>query len=213
MSLTSQEHVELPHLWLEVDGCTEKMEGWCILLHSQVDEAQIIQNLPVEGCQVVGSFQAADSLEERAGTRWEAGASWQNQQLNTNQENEETLTATYFFLPKKHIPMLFQSGGLSGTAQATILYLVRATSKSPWVCIMLPAAKMAWKHGIWKVGNSVIPKRLLQWSSLPECRYSAGPSALVGLKSFFQGPIYYIQAIGTDAHEEHSRTPRWLSSA
>lgn len=52
-------------------------------------------------------------------------------------------TATYFFLPKKHIPMLFQSGGLSGTAQAATRYLVRATSKSPCVCIMLPAAKIA----------------------------------------------------------------------
>lgn len=159
MSLTSQEHVQLPHLWLEVDGCTEEMESWGILLHSQVYEAQIIQNLPIEGCQVVGSFQAADSLEERGSTRWAVGASAAGPvTLNTNQENE-TLTATYFFLPKKHIPMLFQRGGLSGTAQATTLYLVRATSKSPWVCIMLPAAKMAWKHGMWKIGNSVIAKR------------------------------------------------------
>lgn len=73
MSLTSQEHVQLPHLWLEVDGCTEEMESWGILLHSQVYEAQIIQNLPIEGCQVVGSFQAADSLEERGSTRWAVG--------------------------------------------------------------------------------------------------------------------------------------------
>lgn len=55
------------------------------------------------------------------------------------------LTATYFFFPKKHMPMLFQSGGLSGTAQAATRYLFMATSKSPWVCIMLPAARMAWE--------------------------------------------------------------------
>lgn len=42
MSLTSQEHVELPHLWLEIDGCAEEMESRRILLHSQVDKAQII---------------------------------------------------------------------------------------------------------------------------------------------------------------------------
>lgn len=145
MSLTSQEHEELPHLWLEVDGCTDKMEGRRILLHGQVDKAQIIQNLPIEGSQVVGSFQAADSLQERGGTRVAGtsravpGTAW----TNTNEKDGKPLTATYFFLPKKHIPMLFHSGGLSGTAQATTLYLVRATSKSPWVCIMLPAAKMA----------------------------------------------------------------------
>lgn len=56
------------------------------------------------------------------------------------------LTATYFFFPKKHMPMLFHSGGLSGTAQAATLYLFMATSKSPWVCIMLPAARMAWEE-------------------------------------------------------------------
>lgn len=43
------------------------------------------------------------------------------------------------------MPMLFQRGGLSGTAQAATLYLFMATSKSPWVCIMLPAARMAWE--------------------------------------------------------------------
>lgn len=53
-------------------------------------------------------------------------------------------TATYFFFPKKHMPMLFQRGGLSGTTQAATRYLFMATSKSPWVCIMLPAARMAW---------------------------------------------------------------------
>ena len=52
-------------------------------------------------------------------------------------------TATYFFLPKKHMPMLFQSGGLSGTMHAATRYLFMATSKSPWVCIILPAARMA----------------------------------------------------------------------
>lgn len=41
--------------------------------------------------------------------------------------------------------MLFQRGGLSGTAQAATRYLFMATSKSPWVCIMLPAARMAWE--------------------------------------------------------------------
>lgn len=56
------------------------------------------------------------------------------------------LTATYFFFPKKHMPMLFQRGGLSGTAQAATRYLFMATSKSPWACIMLPAARMAWER-------------------------------------------------------------------
>ena len=38
------------------------------------------------------------------------------------------LTATYFFFPKKHMPMLFHKWGDSGVAAAAILYLVSATS-------------------------------------------------------------------------------------
>ena len=54
-----------------------------------------------------------------------------------------SLTATNFFFPKKHIPMLFHSCGLSGDEVAAIRYLERATSKSPWSCIIDPAARMA----------------------------------------------------------------------
>lgn len=43
------------------------------------------------------------------------------------------------------MPMLFQRGGLSGTVKAATRYLFIATSKSPCVCIMLPAARMAWE--------------------------------------------------------------------
>lgn len=63
--------------------------------------------------------------------------------MKTSRKKKTLLTATYFFFPKKHMPMLFHRGGLSGTAHAATLYLFIATSKSPWVCIMLPAARMA----------------------------------------------------------------------
>lgn len=82
MSLTSQEHVELPHLRLEVDGCTEEMESRRVLLHGQVDKAQIIQNLPIEGSQVVGSLQAADSLRGRGALDEWLGQAWQPQELH-----------------------------------------------------------------------------------------------------------------------------------
>lgn len=75
-----------------------------------------------------------------------------------------SLTATYFFFPKKHMPMLFHRGGLSGTAQAATLYLFMATSKSPWVCIMLPAARMAWEEEeAWE--ETALSKRGICWGS------------------------------------------------
>ena len=39
-----------------------------------------------------------------------------------------SLTATYFFFPKKHMPMLLHKWGDSGVAEAAILYFVKATS-------------------------------------------------------------------------------------
>lgn len=48
-------------------------------------------------------------------------------QINTG---KCTLTATYFFLPKKHIAMLFHSRGDSGIFWAAIRYFAKATSKS-----------------------------------------------------------------------------------
>ena len=56
---------------------------------------------------------------------------------------KRTLTATYLFFPKKHMPMLFQRWGDSGRLEAATRYLAKATSKSSWSCIMAPAARMA----------------------------------------------------------------------
>lgn len=64
----------------------------------------------------------------------------------SKKKGNQILTATYFFFPKKHIPMLFHSGGLSGAVLAITRYLERATSKSPCACIMLPAAKVAFER-------------------------------------------------------------------
>lgn len=47
-----------------------------------MDKAQIIENLPIEGCQVVGSFEAADSLQER-GALSEAGHAGRTPYLHT----------------------------------------------------------------------------------------------------------------------------------
>ena len=38
------------------------MEGRRVLLHGQVDKAQVVENLPIKGSQVVGPLQAADGL-------------------------------------------------------------------------------------------------------------------------------------------------------
>lgn len=56
-------------------------------------------------------------------------------------------TATYFFLLKKHMPMLFHKHPLSETpdACAACLYFPRATSWSPLSWSMLPTARMALK--------------------------------------------------------------------
>ena len=59
---TSKQHVECRHLGPQVDGSRQEVEGGCILLHGQVDEAQVVENLPIKGSQVVGPLQAADGL-------------------------------------------------------------------------------------------------------------------------------------------------------
>ena len=59
---TSKQHVECRHLGPQVDGSGQEVEGGCILLHGQVDEAQVVENLPIKGSQVVGPLQAADGL-------------------------------------------------------------------------------------------------------------------------------------------------------
>ena len=59
---TAKQHVECRHLGPQVDGSRQEVEGGCILLHGQVDEAQVVENLPIKGSQVVGPLQAADGL-------------------------------------------------------------------------------------------------------------------------------------------------------
>lgn len=61
---TCEEHVQLSHLGLEVDGGAEEVESGGVLLHRQVHQPQIVQDLPVEGSQVVCPLQAADGLQK-----------------------------------------------------------------------------------------------------------------------------------------------------
>lgn len=50
-----------------MDSGTDKVEGRGVLLHCQMDESKVVQNLPVKGGQVIGSLQAANGLQgERA---------------------------------------------------------------------------------------------------------------------------------------------------
>ena len=58
---------------------------------------------------------------------------------------KQQIAATYLALPKKHIPMLFHNGGDSGIDWAATLYFDKATSKSWWVCIIEPAASIAFE--------------------------------------------------------------------
>lgn len=67
--LTSKQHEQLSHLWLEVDGCTKEVECWGVLLHGKVNQAQVIQDLPVKWGQVVCSLQTADGLKDNQ--RWQ----------------------------------------------------------------------------------------------------------------------------------------------
>ena len=64
LKLTSKEHEELSHLWSYADGGAEEMEGGRVLLHGEVHETQVVEDLPVEGTQVVRALQAADRLQE-----------------------------------------------------------------------------------------------------------------------------------------------------
>lgn len=121
------------------------------MLHGEVHQAQVVQDLPVKGSQVVCPLQAADSLGKKkrdkcakTASKLQESCACMKLDADGRKNGNWILTATYFFFPKKHMPMLFQRGGLSGTLLATTLYLERATSKSPWACIMLPAARVAW---------------------------------------------------------------------
>lgn len=60
---TCQQHVEFAHAGVEVDGSAQEVEGGGVLLHGQVHQAQVVENLPVKGRQVVRPLQAADGLE------------------------------------------------------------------------------------------------------------------------------------------------------
>ena len=40
------------------------MEGGGVLLHGEVDQAQVVEDLPVEGSEVVGSLQTGDGRHE-----------------------------------------------------------------------------------------------------------------------------------------------------
>lgn len=51
---TCQQHVEFPHAGVEVDGGAEEVECGGVLLHGQVDQAQVVEHLPVKGRKVVG---------------------------------------------------------------------------------------------------------------------------------------------------------------
>ena len=61
-SLTAEQHEELAHLGSHVDGGAEEVEGGRVLLHGQVHQAQIVEDLPVKRTQVVRSLQAANGL-------------------------------------------------------------------------------------------------------------------------------------------------------
>lgn len=63
-SHTCQQHVELAHARVQVDGGAEEVEGGGVLLHGQVHQAQVVQHLPVKRRQVVRPLQAADGLWE-----------------------------------------------------------------------------------------------------------------------------------------------------
>ena len=54
----------------------------------------------------------------------------------------QATAAIYFYLPKKHIPILFHSSAESGLYTAAILYLSNAASLSLLSWIIEPAASM-----------------------------------------------------------------------
>lgn len=71
---TCQQHVEFSHTWVQVDGCTQEVEGRCVLLHGQVNQTQVVQHFPVKGRQVVCPLQAADSLYRKRDWRQKSTA-------------------------------------------------------------------------------------------------------------------------------------------
>lgn len=60
--VTCEQHEELRHLRAHVDGCAEKVERGRVLHHAEVHQTQVVQDLPVERSQVVGTLQTADCL-------------------------------------------------------------------------------------------------------------------------------------------------------
>ena len=61
---TRKQHKELSHAWSQVDGRTQEVEGWGVLLHRHVHQTQVVEDLPVEWRQVVSTLEAADCLEK-----------------------------------------------------------------------------------------------------------------------------------------------------
>ena len=60
---TSQQHEKRSHPGSEVDGCAEEVESGGVLLHGEMYQTQIVQNLPVKRGQVVGALQTTDRLK------------------------------------------------------------------------------------------------------------------------------------------------------
>lgn len=46
----------------QLDTSGEEDEAGCVLLAPEVDKTEVVESLPVQRRQVVGPFQAADSL-------------------------------------------------------------------------------------------------------------------------------------------------------
>ena len=63
-TLTRQKHEELSHLGFKVDRSAQKMESRCILCHSEMNQAEVIENLPVKWSKIDGTLQATNGLKQ-----------------------------------------------------------------------------------------------------------------------------------------------------
>ena len=52
----------MAHLGLEVDGRAQEVEGRRVLLHGEVDQAQVVQDPPVKGRKIRCPLQTTDGL-------------------------------------------------------------------------------------------------------------------------------------------------------
>ena len=115
------------------------MERRGILARVQVHQAEVVRDDPLEWVEVERPLQTSNR-------RYVSARRAEPRRISARQRRAPQL-ATHRCLPKKHIPMLFQSCAELGVCTAATRYLTSATSMSEWSCARARARARRERHG------------------------------------------------------------------